>query len=196
MPARTPPTSTSPATAAAPDGPAPRGQPVARWFLALRPEPPARLALERQARGLAALRGGRAVPAQRIHLTLVFIGVAPRALEAPLRALVRSLPPPGSLVLERIGSFDGRLLWLGPAGPCAWLEATSAAARAGLDALGVPFDRKPFRAHATLVRDARPTRGEALAALAADVRAVRVERPTLHLVESSSDARGLHYRFL
>lgn len=168
---------------------------LARWFLALRPEAAAREALAGLARTFARQRGGRPVPAERVHLTLAFIGAAPRSFEAALIGLVRGLPPPPALALETIGSFDGRLLWIAPARPSAELDAVVAATRAGLERMGVPFDRKPFVPHLTLVRDARPTRGAALEALSALATPVRVSRPALHLVESFNDDRGLQYAF-
>lgn len=184
--------------AASPVPPARRDAPAAttRWFVALRPDDAARRHLQRQAQRLAAERGGRFVPAERVHLTLAFVGNAPRALEPALVGLVASLPPPGPLVLDRLGSFDGRLLWFGPAASPPWLDALAQACRDGLDRLAIPFDRKPFAPHLTIVRNARPTRGDALAALDRAVEPVDAGAATLHAVESSHGRDGLTYRFI
>jgi len=184
----------APPLPAADAGEGPAG-PLTRWFLALRPGARARTRLQQLGERLAARCGGRVVPAARVHLTLVFVGNAPRTLEPALRAVVQALPPPQPLVLERLGSFDGRLLWLAPSAPTEWLDATAGQARDALDRLGIRFDRKPFVAHLTLIRQARPTRGEALAAIGAGLAPVALGHATLHLVESFHDARGLQYRF-
>lgn len=170
--------------------------PLTRWFIALRPADAARRALQTQGQRLAASCGGRVVPAERVHLTLAFIGNAPRALEPALRELVAALPLPDALVLDRLGSFDGRLLWLGPAETPLWLAASAQACRDALDRLVVPFDRKPFAAHLTLIRNARPTRGEALAALGRLISPIDLGASTWHPVESTNDGSGLHYRFV
>lgn len=184
----------APPPLAADAGHAPGG-PLTRWFLALRPDARARTQLQRLGERLAARCGGRVVPAARVHLTLVFVGNAPRALEPALRSVVHALPPPRPLVLDRLGSFDGRLLWLAPSAQTEWLDATAGLARDALDHLGIQYDRKPFVAHLTLIRQARPTRGDALAALGAGLAPVALGQATLHLVESFHDARGLQYRF-
>lgn len=166
-----------------------------RWFVALRPAPQARRALQREAQRIAALCSGRVVPAERIHLTLAFIGEAPRSREAAMSATVAALPAPQALRLDRIGSFDGRLLWIAPSAPAPWLADLASALRDGLDRLGVAFDRKKFTAHVTLVRDARPTRGPALEALSDGLAPIVLHGCTLHLVESTSGPTGLRYRF-
>lgn len=168
----------------------------ARWFIALRPAPAARRALHAEGERLAALRGGRVVPQDRLHLTLAFIGTAPRALAPALCSAVAGLPPPRSLRLDRIGSFDGRLLWIAPSSLPDWLNAESDAIRGALDRLGVAFDRKAFRPHATLVRDARKTTPDELRVLSAGSDPVEIHGWSLHAVESFTDRTGLHYRFL
>lgn len=168
----------------------------ARWFVALRPDRAARLRLQQIGERLAATCGGRVVPAERIHLTLAFIGSAPRALEPALREMLAGLPATGTLRLERLGSFDGRLLWLAPVSAPGWLDELAAAARIGLERLGAPFDRKRFVAHLTLVRDARPSDRAALTAIGERLEAVELAVNTLHLVESTQDRNGLHYRFI
>lgn len=183
----------APARPARPTGECPED---ARWFIALRPPPAARRALHAAGERLAALRGGRVVPQDRLHLTLAFIGTAPRALAPVLSAAVGALPPPGSLRLDRVGSFDGRLLWIAPSSLPGWLSAESDAIRVALDRLGVSFDRKAFRPHVTLVRDARPTKPDELRTLSAGSDPVEVPSWSLHAVESFTDRFGLHYRFL
>jgi 2'-5' RNA ligase len=176
---------------AAPEPPA-----DARWFVALRPDEAARERLFRIAARIARETHGRATPAERIHLTLVFVGQAPRSREAEMLALVRALPPAQALVLSRTGGFGARLAWIGPESCPDWLQSMSERARQGLDALGVAYDRKRFVAHLTLVRGARaPVAGRG-APPPGEPDLVTVERWSAHLVESRLDSRGSRYRWL
>lgn len=166
----------------------------ARWFVALRPDPAARDRLARIARQLATHTRGRATPAEKIHLTLLFIGEAPRASESDLAALVRTLPEGAPVALEQIGGFDDRLLWIGPARCPDWLRQMSDSVRQGLDALGIAYDRKRFVPHLTLVRGARSPYPAAATLTQHGV--VIVERWRAHLVESVLDHRGSRYRWV
>jgi 2'-5' RNA ligase len=170
----------------------------ARYFVGLRPEAAVRRALAALAESLVRRCGGRPVPEDNVHLTLVFIGAAPRALEPELRALVAALPPAPPIELARMGSFDGRLLWLGTAAPRppAALEALVAQLAGGLDALGVAFDRKPFRVHLTLVRGARRLAPPAVAALGQDLRPVTLGAARARLVESELLPGGSRHRWI
>ncbi|HWS76667.1 MAG TPA: 2'-5' RNA ligase family protein, partial [Quisquiliibacterium sp.] len=147
--------------------------------------------LHRLALALADKHGGRAVAAARMHMTLVFLGQTPRALEPALLALLRTLPPAGPLRLERLGAFGPRLLWAGPSATPEWLEALSERARAGLDALGAGFDRKAFRPHVTMLRSARQglVPGES-------VPAIDFGPSELLLVDSQTERPGGHYRWI
>ena len=125
-----------------------------RCFVALQPDEAAldrldRLAGEEHARFPSARRVRR----ENLHLTLAFIG----ALEADRARLVAAAlagqtATPFDWLLDSVGAFAGaRVLWVG--GADAQLEALAARARALLDELAVRFDRKPFVAHVTLLRD-------------------------------------------
>lgn len=141
------------------------GEPTARYFIGLRPRPPVRERLHQLACALAARHGARAMDAERMHLTLVFLGQTARRLEPDLVRLLGALPAPGELRLDRLGSFGPQLAWIGPSVTPAWLDALAAQARARLDALGARYDRKGFRPHVTLLRSARlPVTGAPLPA--------------------------------
>jgi len=125
-----------------------------RCFVALQPDDAAfdrldRLAREQQARFPAARRMRR----ENLHLTLAFIGAldADRARQvAATLAAERTAPFDWSL--DSVGAFAAaRVLWVG--GNDARLDALAAQSRRLLDDLGVPFDRKPFVAHVTLLRN-------------------------------------------
>lgn len=163
----------------------------ARWFIGLRPAPAVRARLHRTALGLAAAHGGRPIAAARMHLTVAFLGAAPRALEPSLLALLRTLPPPGTLLLDRLGSFGPRLLWIGPQRTPPWLEDLSTRLRAGLDALGANHDRKPLRPHVTLLRAA-----QAPVAPGKLLRPIDFGASELMLVDSDPSQPGGHYRWI
>ncbi len=163
-----------------------------RCFVALQPDEAAldrldRLAGEEHARFPSARRVRR----ENLHLTLAFIG----ALEADRARLVAAAlagqtATPFDWLLDSVGAFAGaRVLWVG--GADAQLEALAARARALLDELAVRFDRKPFVAHVTLLRD--------LPRAAAGDAARRIEPPILWraraplLLESRTDAGGVRY---
>ncbi len=169
----------------------------ARYFVALRPGSRTRAALGEFALDLAGRFGGRAVAAPDIHLTLAFIGLAPRGAEQAIVELVASLPAPGSLVLSRTGSFDGRLIWLAPPEAVEdWVDALATQLRAGLDRLAIGYDRKRLRAHLTLVRGARGLQRDALARIEVPPAARSLGRAQTFLVESTLLATGSRYRWI
>ncbi len=174
---------------------------MARFFVALRPDPPASARLARLASDLAACAGGRAMSAADVHLTLAFVGERPLDDADRLHALLEDLAPrwPG-LALARLGTFGRGLLWAGPAGASGTCLVDAAAAAAPGDAIprwaaqladevrtrlraaGIGFDARPLHLHATLVRGARrgaPATSPAHAQAHADapVPAVAPDRP-------------------
>jgi len=166
--------------------------PALRCFVALQPDQAAlerldRLADEQHARFPMARRMRR----ENLHLTLAFIGAlqAERARQVAARLAIEE-PSPFDWSLDELGAFAGaRVLWVG--GAEAQLEALATRSRRLLDELGVRFDRKPFVAHVTLLRNLpREAAGDA---------ARRLEPPILWraaapvLLQSTTDADGLRY---
>lgn len=97
------------------------------------------------------VEGSYAKP-ENLHLTLAFIGEYPDP-EAVLEALAGVELRPFELRLSGLGAF-GDLWWLG-AEPAEPLEALARRVRRALSQAGIPFDRKRFSPHVTLVRRAR-----------------------------------------
>ena len=90
---------------------------------------------------------------ENLHLTLAFIG----EYNDPERVLdaMRSVPfSPFALTLDGVGAF-GSLWWAGLGGSDA-LAGYAARLRRALAAANIPFDRKKFSPHITLIR--RPSR--------------------------------------
>jgi 2'-5' RNA ligase len=144
-----------------------------RAFFAVPFAPAAAEALEAAARerlaapDLAEAGGWRATPAERIHLTLKFLGDVPResapALEAALgTATAAAAPFPvglGGWVLLP-GRRDPRVLAVGVSDPTGSLPRLSKALEERASSLGFAEEARPFFAHVTVARR-RPGRGRA-----------------------------------
>ena len=126
-----------------------------RLFVAIRLSENMRKALvsaqnEMFARGVR----GNYAPEENLHLTLAFIGEYPDA-EPVLEALSSASFSPFSLCLDGLGCF-GDLWWAGLR-ESAPLTALARSVRHALAEGGIPFDRKRFSPHITLLRKARGT---------------------------------------
>ena len=128
----------------------------ARVFFALWPGESVRAALHDQGRRLHAGLAGRLTRAASIHMTLLFLGeVAETRLDALHAAAAGVSIEPFSLLLERTACWrHNRIAWVGPVRIPPALEDLVAQLRARVDQAGFAFDRKPFAAHVTLVRNA------------------------------------------
>lgn len=94
---------------------------------------------------------GNYTPAENMHLTLAFIGEVPDA--EPIRDALSALSfEPFELSLDGMGFF-GNLWWAG-IGESAQLTALVRRLRRALAENGIPFDRKRFSPHVTLIRKA------------------------------------------
>jgi 2'-5' RNA ligase len=144
-----------------------------RLFFAVWPDDPARDALVRLAADLAMRAGGRAVPAEKIHLTLAFLGEVPADRADDLvKAADRVREAPFDLVLDRIGAFrHARVAWIGCDEPPAALISAESTLRRALNARDFELEERAFRPHVTLVRKTEKTvAGEAIAPIAWHVR--------------------------
>jgi 2'-5' RNA ligase len=131
-----------------------------RLFFALWPGEEVRARLARWSRELRASCGGRPVPAQRLHMTLAFLGSleAERIAEAE-RAASEVVARAMSLVLDQPGYWKhNRIVWAGASAPPPALEGLVLELRGALARSRIAFDPKPFAAHVTLLRDARKPR--------------------------------------
>jgi 2'-5' RNA ligase len=104
------------------------------------------------------LAGGRQVPEQNLHLTLVFVGNVASADQACLEAGASAIHPPPrfSLRFDRIGSFPrARVIWLGASEVPAGLLRLQAAVAEAVGACGLDVDPRPYAPHVTLRRRIR-----------------------------------------
>lgn len=134
--------------------------------------------------------GGKPVAADNLHLTLAFLGQQPRARLEELQLLAAGIEaPPFELRLDHLGGGRLGVLWLEPSQLPPVLPALAGELQQRLRAIGIALDRRPFRAHLTLVRHAGARPHEAHPDFAWPV-----ERFALYASEPS--ARGVRYREL
>jgi 2'-5' RNA ligase len=122
------------------------------------------------------LKGNFSKP-ENLHLTLVFLGEIAGSLVPEINAIVKNAVVSAgvqafSVNFCRTGCFRhaGKELWWiapegnpngnpegNPAGEAGGLYAIRQAIGKGLDGAGIPFDRRPFKAHITLGREIKPS---------------------------------------
>jgi len=155
-----------------------------RLFFALWPPRETALALERWAQAL----DGRRTPADRIHLTLAFLGEADeaRAQEAARRVQAAAF----RLALEDPGYWGhNQIVWAGPRQVPGELARLTELLQLELYKESFILERRPFAAHVTLLRKAPAQPLPALPPVEWPVR-------EFHLVSSSPAAAGPAYRTL
>lgn len=134
------------------EAPAGGGDLTGRLFVALWPSPAVR-------RGLAALQGAigwpeaaRPVPAQDLHLTLVFIGPIPVAQLGLVGEVLAFHAPAFDMTIDAVQRWHAGLTVAVPTlVPDAVRQRQQQVAQA-LKTLGLPLDDRPYRPHVTLAR--------------------------------------------
>lgn len=135
------------------------GTPDLRLFFALWPEVGTRQAIYKASRDALAAADGKAVPAENLHMTLVFIGsVADEAL-ALVKSIAASVQGEGfRLELDRYGYWkEPQVLWCGASRICAAAATLATQLRERLMDAGFRPDPKPFVPHVTLARKVHRT---------------------------------------
>ena len=126
-----------------------------RLFFALWPDADVRAALAAYGRRQA-VRNGRAVAAENLHVTLAFIGGVTAEQRSCLEAAAGGVTmQPFAFTLDRMGFWSRpRILWVGTSTvPAALLGLVDTLNRA-LVPCGYAPDARPFQAHVTLARKA------------------------------------------
>jgi 2'-5' RNA ligase len=172
------------------------GRPVApetlRLFFALWPDEATRGRLADWTRAIHRASGGRAMRPETVHLTLAFLGPTPAAALPAITAATEQVAPRAfTLHVDEPGYWrHNQIAWGGVREPPPELGALVADLRAALVAARITFDPKPFVAHLTLVRKARP--GFRMPALEA------IEWPVRDfvLVRSVTGAEGSDYEVI
>jgi 2'-5' RNA ligase len=134
--------------------------------------------------------GSRRMQRAQLHLTLAFIGQLEDSRAELVARMLDAMPAdPFFWTLDRVGGFErARVLWAGGKDEPR-LKALARMVRRGLDAEAVHYDRKPFSAHVTLLRNVTRVSGFLLAAPIA----WHVTRPRLVVSERSADG-DIRYR--
>ena len=125
---------------------------------------------------------------ENLHLTLAFIGDYPNP-DTVLEAMEDLRFQPFDLELKGLGSF-GELWWAGLEGS-ENLEALARQLRRTLAEAAIPFDRKSFRPHVTLIRQARYRNDPRFDSIAVQQARMTVDRISLML--STRGKNGIIY---
>jgi len=130
-----------------------------RLFFALWPDPALQTSMAATAERIARTRaiGGREIPAERLHLTLLFLGdVASDAEKRLVTAAGRLQARPFDLTLDQAGCFfRSKVFWLGPRTVPRKLAELVRALHAAMAGVGLAPDRKDLVPHVTCLRDIR-----------------------------------------
>ena len=104
--------------------------------------------------------GGRLVPPENLHLTLLFLGNVPTNGVAAMRKIATGIEGPViPLELEAFGTFRqnrAQVLWLGPAEAPAELTSLHQSLCQQVKHAGLAIRAGAFRPHVTLMRKANP----------------------------------------
>ena len=178
-----------------------------RLFIAIQLPPPVQAALAAaRARLEAHALAVRWVDPAGAHLTLKFLGAAPReqveAIVAATQEATR-LHRPFTLTTTRLGLFPGpkepRVIWLGVGGALAELQSLRDDVERFVAPLGYPTERRPFNPHLTLGRTAKGAGRSQLAAIGPAVAAAPEAAPvawpvsTVNVMRSELLAGGARY---
>ena len=126
---------------------------MARLFFAVWPDASAAAALARLAREVADAAGGRAVPAEKLHLTLAFLGEVEESRRHSLSDCARPLAGRFRLDLNRVGSFRrARVGWAGASAPPRELIQAQEMLAGRLAAAGFALEERQYTPHVTLAR--------------------------------------------
>ena len=139
----------------------------------------------------------RATAPENHHLTLAFIGESERADDIK-ELLAPALSPAFTLVTDGLGRFSrpgGDICWLGLRRDRT-LEALQARVARRLSGAGFALERRPFRPHLTLLRQAVFPQGFDLAAYGRGLPALHERCCRVSLMESRREQGRLLYREL
>jgi len=123
-----------------------------KLFFALWPDESTRRTLRRATRDITA--GGMRMPAANLHITLAFVGFVDAATQRCMEEAASKLQiAPFDIVLDRVGSFGQKILWIGSSQPPEALFTLQQALETALvDNCGYRAEDRPYRPHVTIER--------------------------------------------
>lgn len=160
-----------------------------RLFFALWPDRELQRRLSALAAQVQQECGGRAMRAQTLHVTLLFLGSVPRAQLARVQQAAACVAARAfTLQLRQLACWPhNHIAYAAPEPPAVVLDGLAGQLRQAMDAAGVAYDRKPFVPHVTLLRNiVHCPEARVIRPLAWRVREYA-------LVESCRDEGGAHY---
>ncbi|NWG87814.1 MAG: RNA 2',3'-cyclic phosphodiesterase [Hydrogenophilaceae bacterium] len=184
---------------------------TARVFFALWPDETLRQALNQASDLLHQVHGGRRTKPDTLHLTLLFVGSLERDRLPELQAAAAHIQLPRfEVAFDRVDCWrHNRIGFLTASQPPAGLFDLVQALEAQVSEAGIAFDRRPYKPHITLLRNADCKNAVSVQANVDEVEVKRSGRkqkskPALApilwaardfvLVESSLDSNGASYR--
>lgn len=128
-----------------------------RLFFALLPDGAVRERLRQLQKNLDQA-GGRPVPEENLHLTLLFLGNVEAGKVDAVGDIAAGIEgEPFDLVLDTLGGFrqdNARILWLGPSESLPELTALHQSLRRQVEKIGLRVGAGTYRPHVTLIRKA------------------------------------------
>jgi 2'-5' RNA ligase len=176
----------------------------ARVFLALWPTDEVRKRLAEEGNRLHGLLSGRVSRPDTLHLTLVFIGDLKRTRLPELCEQLRAVSSSNfQLELDLADCWrHNRIAYLMPSKPPSVLFELVTVLENTLDTLAIPFDRRPYKPHVTLLRKADCQKGNPASGRVStspewrDLAAMTWAAKDFVLVESVPAINGAHYQIL
>ncbi len=130
-----------------------------RLFFALLPDEAVRKQLRQLQKNLSQA-GGRPVPAENLHLTLLFLGHVEADEVNAVRGIAAGIEGESfDLTLDTLGGFrqnNARILWVGPSEPPPELGLLHQSLRRQVRKIGLRVGKGAYRPHITLIRKADP----------------------------------------
>lgn len=125
-----------------------------RLFFALWPDDSLRQQLVSRSKPLVQAVRGRPVPAEKLHITLAFLGNVDARQQACVERMAETIVCPSfELVLDHFGHWSrSRVLWLGSHKTPEPLALLADTLSAGARECGLSLDARPYRSHLTLMR--------------------------------------------
>ena len=126
---------------------------MARLFFAVWPDAAAAAALEKLAREVAEVAGGKPVRGAKLHLTLAFLGEVDAARMEALADCARLRAHAFRLELDQVGAFRrARVAWAGASAPPPALLDLQEKLASRLAKAGFTLEEREYTPHVTLAR--------------------------------------------